>query len=137
VAVAAGPRIDNFAAALQATKNVLPYAILFFGINFFFWYQGTPGPSSDLQLVQNLLFVSLLTAGFWLIDFFRVRGRLKQAQAAQPQVIVVQQPVYVPAPPGYAFPPYPPPGAPGGPSVGPPQEPGLAPAPKRPPEGSP
>lgn len=134
--VPAAPRVDNFAAALQATKNVLPYAILFFGLNFFFWYQGTPGPYNDLQLVQNLLFVSLLVAGFWVIDFFRARGRLKQAQSAQPQVIVVQQPVYVPAPPGYAYPPYPPQGASGAPPLAPQQEPGSAPAPKRPPEGS-
>ncbi len=134
------PRIDNFAAAIRATKDVLPYGVLFFALNFFFWYQGTPGPYNDLQLVQNLLFVSLLTFGFWVIDFFRARGRMKAGGDAQPRVIYVQQPVYVPAPPGYVYPPYPPypaQGAPGAPTTQPPA-PADSPPPaqKPPPEGS-
>ncbi len=135
------PRVDNFAAALRATKDILPYLILFYAIDVFIWYNSDGGRYADAQLVSNLLISSLFIAGFWVIDFFRARGRMKAAQQAR--VIVVQQPVYVQAPPGYPYPPYPPypgypqqaaPGAP--PPLPPPPSPGPPPAQKRPPEGS-
>lgn len=145
MAVAAAPRVDNFAAALRATKDIVPYLILFYGINIFIWYNSTRGDSADAQLVSNMMISSVFLAGFWVIDFFRARGRMKAVLSGQPQVIVVQQPVYVPAPPGYAYPTYPPyagyppqgaPAPPPGLPASPPPAPPPSPPQKPPREGS-
>lgn len=142
MAVPADPRVDNFAAALRATKDILPYLVLFYAIDVFIWYNADRSTYADGQLVSNLVISSIFIAGFWFIDFFRARGRMKAAHAAEARVIYVQQPVYAPAPPGYGYPPYPPyppQGAPGAPPPWPPAPPQAPPPPppkKPPPEGS-
>jgi hypothetical protein len=153
------PRVDNFAALIRAIKDILPYAVLFYAIDVFIWWNGrpsfpgVPSEANDQGLVQNMLFSTLFILGFFAIDFFRARSRQKQAIQAQAQVIVVQQPIYMQPPPGYAYAPYPqqpggqpplppPQGAPYYPPY-PPQPPPPAPPPpppppdvrRRPPEG--
>lgn len=149
-----GVRVDNFAAAVAALKSVLPFLVLFYVIDYFLYTQN----SSEAGLVFNIIVSTLFIFGFFVIDFFRVRGRMKAALNAPPQqVIVVQQPVYMQAPPGYAYPPpYPQQGQQGAPpqlplqagygyapypGPPPPSPPPPPPAPprdprKRPPEGS-
>lgn len=123
-----GYKVDNFAAVVQAIKDILPYLALFYIIDFVLWYMGNPGPSNDASLRFNIMFSSLFIAGFFVIDFFRARGRQKAAFAHPQQVIVVQQPVYMQAPPGYAYPPYPQQGQ-QGPPPQPPLQPGYGYAP--------
>lgn len=106
-------RVDNFAALVIAVKQVLPFAVLFYVIDFL-WYGNTPE-----GLMSSMMASTLFIVGFLIIDFFIARSRLKGAgRQMQPQVIVVQQPVYIPQP-GYGYPPY---GAPQGappPQIGP------------------
>ena len=132
---APAPRVDNFAALVRAIKDILPYAVLFYAIDLIIWWNGqppagVPSTPNDLNLVQNMMFSTLFVVGFFVIDFFRARSRQKQAARAPAQVIVVQQPVYMQPPPGYAYVPYP--AQPGAPPLQPPQQ-----APGQPPQGAP
>lgn len=143
MAAPAAYRVDNFAAALQATKDILPYLGLFYAIDVFIWYNGGGDTYASAQLASNIMISTFFIAGFWAINFFRGRSRLKAAAEQQGRTMVVQQPVYTPAPPGYAYPqypgyyPYPPQGAPGAPPLQPPAPPPAPwPEKKQPPEGS-
>ena len=124
-------RADNGAALLGAGRGILPYAILFYLIDFFIWYSSPPGPVADANLSFNLMISSVFIAGFFLINFRRVKTSALEARA-QPRVVYVPQPVYVQGPPpGYPYPGYAPP--PGYPPYGYPQYPsptqGALPAP--------
>jgi hypothetical protein len=113
--VAGRPKVNNGAAALRAARDILPYAVLFYFINFFIWYQGAPSPGNDQNLISNIFISSLFVAGFFFIGFARVRRNLRSSAeaAANQRVVVYQQPVYVQGPPpGYPYAPYPPQGAP-------------------------
>ncbi len=138
------PRVDNFAALMWAIKNILPYAVLFYAIDIFIWWNGqppsgVPSESNNRNLIQNVVFSSLFVVGYFLINFFRARSRQKQAMMAPAQVVVLQQPIYVQAPPGYVYPPYP--GQPGAPPPqqlqGPPYYAQYAPPPPPPPPAPP
>ncbi len=144
---------------MVAAKQVLPFLALFYAIDFFLYFNSSQSSFAEESLWRNIFISSLFILGFFAIDFFRARSRMKSMMNAPPQqVIVVQQPVYIPAQ-GYGYPPYGPPGAPQQqqqlPPQGqayyppypqnygepPPQQPPPAPPPqgprRRPPEGSP
>ena len=89
---------DNFQAVWIATKGILPYAVLFYAIDIFVW------GGSSFAMIRNIEISTLFIVGFFVINFLRVRARQKEmATMPQRQVIVVQQPVYMPPPPGYGY----------------------------------
>lgn len=122
--MAAAARVDNVAALLGAGRGILPYAVLFYIIDLFIWYANPPGPANDANLAFNLLLSSVLVAGFFFMNFFRIRRAYKEPPP-QPRVVYVPQPVYVQGPPP-GYPGYAPP--PGYPAYGYPQAPPPAPS---------
>jgi len=130
-------KVNNGAALLRAGKDILPYAILFYMIDFFIWYASPSSLVADANLASNILISSVFIAGFFVIDFHRSRKAQKMAMesaAAAPRVVVVQQPVYLQGPPpGYPYPgyqqPYAPPPQQGYPPYGYTGYPGQQPTP--------